>query len=144
MKQWLPCQAAYTGSQPGRQARYGILSQDTVEKIPPEILHLFNLDLENVIIKPTGIIPKGPRRRLFLHQAQSIESAMNNVHTVVQTATGSGKSFCFLVPVLAKAMHSLLQQQQEEHSNPGSAAILLFPTKALAQDQFSKINALLQ
>ena len=54
MKQWLPCQAAYTGSQPGRQARYGILSQDTVEKIPPEILHLFNLDLENVIIKPTG------------------------------------------------------------------------------------------
>ncbi|KAL7541610.1 hypothetical protein ACHAXR_013351 [Thalassiosira sp. AJA248-18] len=142
-KQWLPCQAAYAGSHPGRVARYETLSKETLAKIPSEILQLFDLDLDGSRLKDDSM-PRG-QKRLFLHQANAIESAMNNVHTVVQTATGSGKSFCFLLPVLAKAMRSLQQQQtQGETSNAGSAAILLFPTKALAQDQYSKINALLQ
>lgn len=139
-KQWLPCQAAYAGSHSGRHVRYGALSKETAAKIPPECLQLFDLDLYGSDSATPNVLRR-PRRRLFLHQALAIESAMNNYHTVVQTATGSGKSFCFLLPVLAKAMLSL---RQRERPSLGTAAILLFPTKALAQDQFSKIVALLR
>ena len=139
-KQWLPCQAAYAGSHPSRKVRYGTLSEETMAKIPNEIMQLFDLDSDSQNSTASESTTK-PKRQLFLHQAKAIESAMNNIHTVVQTATGSGKSMCFLLPVLAKAMMSI---QQGETSNSGEAAILLFPTKALAQDQYSKIKVLLQ
>ena len=141
-KQWLPCQAAYAGSDPSRKVQYGTLSKETMAKIPSEILQLFDLLDSNDNEKSCSDKPK---RQLYLHQAKAIESAMNNMHTVVQTATGSGKSMCFLLPVLAKAMRSIQQQGDiPSCSGEGEAAILLFPTKALAQDQYSKINLLLQ
>ena len=117
-KQWLPCQAAFAGSRPGRDARYGTLSREALTEIPPEVLRLFDLDVVGSGGPPAE---RSTRRRLFLHQARAIESAMHNVHTVVQTATGSGKSLCFLLPVLAKVARSLPTR--------GSAAILIFPTK---------------
>ena len=80
-KQWLPSQASYAGSQPGREVRYGTLSKETVAKIPPEILQLFDLDSNSATLGRQ-------KRRLFLHQSLAIESAMDGVHTVVQTATG--------------------------------------------------------
>jgi DEAD/DEAH box helicase domain-containing protein len=136
-KQWLPCQAAYAGTQSGRDARYEYLSKETASKIPPTILQLFNLNCSDSSSSTDTESSGKSKRRLYLHQARAIESAMNNVHTVVQTATGSGKSLCFLLPVLAKAIQSI-------ESGERSSAILLFPTKALAQDQFTKINALLK
>lgn len=135
-KQWLPCQAAYAGSHPGRDARFETLSKETASIIHPKIFQLFNLNCDGTS-RTTDTDTGLPKRRLFLHQARAIESAMNNIHTVVQTATGSGKSFCFLLPVLAKAMQSV-------EGGERSSAILLFPTKALAQDQYSKIDALLK
>ncbi|KAL9183498.1 hypothetical protein ACHAXT_004354 [Thalassiosira profunda] len=141
-KQWLPCQAAYAGSHPGREARYGGLSEETRAKIPSELLKLFDLDVGSNS-NGTASLPR-KQKRLFLHQAKAIESAMNGTHTVVQTATGSGKSLCFLLPALAKALVSLQERRQRGDNSPGSAAILLFPTKALAQDQYTKISALLQ
>ena len=134
-KQWLPCQAAYAGSHPSRDVRYGTLSKETLTKIPRDVLQLFEIDSVGSRVSSNATQNSMPnrRRQLFLHQTLAIESAMDNIHTVVQTATGSGKSICFLLPVIAKTMSSL-----------GSAAILLFPTKALAQDQFSKIKVLLQ
>jgi DEAD/DEAH box helicase domain-containing protein len=135
-KQWLPCQAAYAGSHQGREVRYGKLSNETLAKIPLDILKALDLDRgNNSTNKSNGT--KLPHRRLFLHQALAIESTIMNIHTVVQTATGSGKSLCFLVPVLAKAMLSL------QEGKAVSAALLLFPTKALAQDQLTKIVAIL-
>jgi DEAD/DEAH box helicase domain-containing protein len=136
-KQWLPCQAAYAGSHQGREVRYGKLSNETLAKIPGDILKAFNLDVGDNSTNKSNVL-KLPPRRLFLHQALAIESTMNNIHTVVQTATGSGKSICFLIPVLAKAMSSL------HEGKAVSAALLLFPTKALAQDQLTKIVAILQ
>ena len=132
-KQWLPCQAAYAGSDPSREVRYGVLSKETMAKIPSEILQLFDLLDSDDIEKSSSAKPK---RQLYSHQAKAIESAMNNMHTVVQTATGSGKSMCFLLPVLAKAMRSIQPQDGDTPScsGGGEAAILLFPTKALAQE----------
>jgi DEAD/DEAH box helicase domain-containing protein len=56
---------------------------------------------------------------------------MDGKHVTVVTSTASGKSLCYNAPVL----HTLL-------SNPRKKALYLFPTKALAQDQFRKLRAL--
>jgi DEAD/DEAH box helicase domain-containing protein len=146
---WLPRQAAFAGSQPGRESRYGILSNETLKKIPVEALQLLNLDMNQQLLangnnKRNSIdsyLSKN-NRKLFLHQARAIEAAMNGVHTVVCTSTGSGKSMCFLLPVIAKALSSL--QQTTDDRDKASASILIFPTKALAQDQLTKINAMLK
>ena len=118
-RQWLPCQAAYSATHPAREARYGKLTPETIEQIPKEVLDIFDLDVNDCDhVSVLG----GRRRRLFSHQARAIESAMAGTHTVVTTSTGSGKSLCYLLPVLAKALKSL------KDSSP-TAAILMFPTK---------------
>ena len=49
------------------------------------------------------------------------------------TPTASGKSYCYHLPVLQKILE-----------DPSSRAIYLFPTKALAQDQKSDLNELIE
>ena len=118
-RQWLPCQAAYSATHPAREARYGNLTRETIENIPKEVLDIFDLDVDE---GDRASFLGSRRRRLFSHQARAIESAMSGTHTVVTTATGSGKSLCFLLPVLAKALKAL------KESSP-TAAVLMFPTK---------------
>lgn len=118
-RQWLPCQAAYSATHPAREARYRKLTPETIEHIPKEVLDIFDLDVSDC---GHASILGSRRRRLFSHQARAIESAMAGAHTVVTTSTGSGKSLCYLLPVLAKTLKSL------KESSP-TAAILMFPTK---------------
>jgi hypothetical protein len=61
---------------------------------------------------------------LYSHQARAIETLRSGLHTVVATSTASGKSLCYTVPIL----EALAQDRS-------STALLIFPTKALAQDQ---------
>jgi DEAD/DEAH box helicase domain-containing protein len=62
---------------------------------------------------------------LWWHQAQVIDLARRGESVVVATGTASGKSLCYQVPV-AEAVADRIR--------PG-AALVLGPTKALAQDQ---------
>lgn len=132
---WLPSQPAHAGSHPSRPARYGSLSKSTLAKIPDSVSQLFGFDLssneEAAGVSSTSEATK--RKRLFQHQADAIEAALNGIHTCLCTGTGSGKSLCFLLPVLAKAVTS----------TDDATAILVFPTKALAQDQVSKLQTML-
>jgi ATP-dependent helicase YprA (DUF1998 family) len=68
---------------------------------------------------------------LFCHQAEAIAHLTQGRHTVVATSTASGKSLCYAVPVL-----------EALGRDPGACALLLFPTKALAQDQLRALRAL--
>ncbi len=61
--------------------------------------------------------------RLYAHQAEAIECALQGP-TIITTGTASGKSLCFQVPVLQALV-----------DDPTARAVLLYPTKALAQDQ---------
>ncbi len=63
--------------------------------------------------------------RLWAHQAAAIDLVRAGRSVVVATGTGSGKSLCYQAPVA------------EAVSSPSRAgtSLLLFPTKALAQDQ---------
>jgi DEAD/DEAH box helicase domain-containing protein len=69
-------------------------------------------------------------RDLYDHQVKAVQAALQGQHVSLTTGTGSGKSLAFLLPVVS----TLIQGDK--------AALLLFPTKALAQDQLTKLTAL--
>jgi DEAD/DEAH box helicase domain-containing protein len=62
--------------------------------------------------------------RLYTHQAEAIAAVRRHEHVVVVTATASGKTLCYNLPVLETLL-----------ADSTSRALYLFPTKALAQDQ---------
>lgn len=72
----------------------------------------------------------GASRRFYTHQVAALSATAAGHHTVVSTSTSSGKSVCYLAPCLAAAC-------------AGGTSLLLFPTKALAQDQLRALRALL-
>lgn len=66
--------------------------------------------------------------KLYCHQAEMFEKAMERSNIVITTSTASGKTLSFLLPVI-----------QEILSNPLARAIFIYPTKALASDQYRAI-----
>ncbi|MFX1365500.1 MAG: DEAD/DEAH box helicase, partial [Promethearchaeota archaeon] len=66
-------------------------------------------------------------------QAEAINKIREGQNTVIVTSTASGKSLCYNLPVL----QSILE-------NPKTTALYVFPTKALARDQFNVISEMLE
>ena len=69
----------------------------------------------------------------YTHQEEAISAVAQGSHVVVATATASGKSLCYTVPVVARLL-----------AHPNARALYLFPTKALAHDQLAETNSLLK
>jgi DEAD/DEAH box helicase domain-containing protein len=67
--------------------------------------------------------------RLYAHQREVWDAAARGEHVVVTTGTASGKTLAFNLPVL-----------DELARQPKSRALYLYPTKALAQDQFKTLS----
>jgi ATP-dependent helicase YprA (DUF1998 family) len=74
-------------------------------------------------------------RRLYEHQVEALERAQRGRSLIVATGTGSGKTECFLLPVLDDAAR-----------NPGDGvrAIIVYPMNALANDQLDRLRNLLE
>ncbi|MED4967072.1 DEAD/DEAH box helicase [Heyndrickxia coagulans] len=70
---------------------------------------------------------------LYTHQAEAYQLAMAGKDFTAVTPTASGKTLCYNLPVL----ETILQ-------NPDARALYMFPTKALAQDQKSEINEMIE
>ncbi len=70
--------------------------------------------------------------RLFTHQAASIQAARRGENVIVSTATASGKSLAYTLPVLQRLLE-----------RPDARALYLFPTKALAHDQEAETAGLI-
>jgi DEAD/DEAH box helicase domain-containing protein len=68
---------------------------------------------------------------LYSHQFESWTHARLGENIILSTGTASGKTLAYNLPVFA----TLLE-------NPEARALYLFPTKALAQDQFSNLQSL--
>ncbi len=69
--------------------------------------------------------------RLYSHQAQALSVVRGGRDVVVSTPTASGKSLIYALPVLEHLM-----------ARPGARALMLFPLKALEQDQMTALNSL--
>ncbi len=66
---------------------------------------------------------------LYRHQVNAIRLIREHRHVMLAAGTAAGKSLCFQVPIL----ESLL-------ADPLSSALLIYPTKALAQDQAGSLS----
>ena len=69
--------------------------------------------------------------RPYTHQAEAVEAVHAGEDIVVVTPTASGKSLCYAIPIL-----------QAIAEDPAARALLLFPTKALGQDQVAEFGEL--
>lgn len=96
----------YNRTIPKREACYAAFPQKLKEEL---VQYLKNQGIE----------------RLYTHQAEMFEQAQEGKHIVITTSTASGKTLAFLLPVL-----------QEILQNPLTRAVFIYPTKALASDQY--------
>ena len=78
-------------------------------------------------------------RPLYLHQEQAIRKTAAGRNVVVASGTGSGKTECFLLPVLS----ALIAEHAAGTLGPGVRALLLYPMNALANDQVRRLRQLL-
>jgi DEAD/DEAH box helicase domain-containing protein len=67
--------------------------------------------------------------RLYSHQAEGIDAALGGEHVCIVASTAGGKTLCYTIPIA-----------QRIYERPTSRAFLVFPTKALAQDQLRKLG----
>jgi DEAD/DEAH box helicase domain-containing protein len=83
-------------------------------------------------IEADRLLDVRPPFRSFVHQILAFERLTSKgghqpQHTIVTTGTGSGKTECFLYP--------LLDHCAREAGKPGIKAVVLYPMNALASDQ---------
>ncbi|MED4226818.1 DEAD/DEAH box helicase [Neobacillus cucumis] len=106
-----------------------IVTWHTIESKPAQTVPLPD-DLHPVMqhsLQTRGI------ERLYTHQKSAYESIMNSKSIVAVTPTASGKTLCYNLPVLQTIL-----------GNSNARALYIFPTKALAQDQKSEINEIIE
>jgi len=97
--------------------------------IPPKEAVYTDFNFKNPLLKKF-LQEKGIR--LYSHQAEGIKKILTGNNVVITTPTASGKSFIYIFSVLEKL-----------YKNPYAKALVLFPLKALAQDQYVKIKELI-
>lgn len=78
-------------------------------------------------------------RNLYLHQEKAIRAIVGGNNAVVSTGTGSGKTNCFLIPVL----NELLREKEQGTLGRGVRALFIYPMNALANDQMKNIREIL-
>ena len=112
------------------------------EELKRNIIHWHTLDGKRAEYAPFPAelhpsLQKALRLRgieqLYTHQREAFDKATSGTSFTAITPTASGKSLCYHLPVL-----------QEIINDKSSRAIYLFPTKALAQDQKTDLNELIE
>ena len=79
-------------------------------------------------------------RPLYLHQEKALLKANAGKSLIVTTGTGSGKTECFLIPVV----NHLLREIENGTLDDAVHAIVIYPMNALANDQLKRMRALLK
>ena len=92
----------------------GLLHPHLAQRIPARITHLYS------------------------HQERAIRAIAEGRTTLISTGTGSGKTECFLYPVVSRAL-----ALRDESTAPGISAVIVYPMNALAEDQLMRIRRLL-
>ena len=88
---------------------------------------------ENLLPELAEYLREKGIERLYCHQVEMFEKVTAGKHVVITTSTASGKTLSFLLPVV-----------QEILKKPLTRAIFIYPTKALAADQYRAIRPFLE
>lgn len=78
----------------------------------------------------------------FAHQISALEAATRGENLFVSTGTGSGKTECFMWPLLAK-MADEARNSKESWAKRGVRTIVMYPMNALVSDQVSRLRRMI-
>src|SRR6185436_14899440 len=92
---------------------------------------------------PQGDLPLLIHDPPYEHQSLSAKLALvDGKSLVVMTGTGSGKTECFLLPILGKLAREAHDSGQEFGTTPAVRAMVLYPMNALVNDQLGRLRLL--
>ena len=110
----------------------------TMEELPPAARELFsrlsteNGELQRLIYDPP-----------YQHQADSVRhNLIEGKNLVVMTGTGSGKTECFLLPILGKFAAEAKTRPTVFEEQTAMRALILYPMNALVNDQLGRLRTL--
>jgi len=92
----------------------GLLHPHMAQRIPENITHFYG------------------------HQEEAIRAIGEGRTTLISTGTGSGKTECFLYPIISQCL-----ELRDENAPPGISAVIVYPMNALAEDQLQRLRSLL-
>lgn len=96
-----------------------------------------NLDSEFADFANYGLFKNN--QKLYKHQFSSIrESIVNRNHIIATTGTGSGKTECFLLPLIYDLFKEV--KIKGNAKKPAVRALILYPLNALAEDQMIRLR----
>lgn len=78
----------------------------------------------------------------FIHQIKALEAASHGKDLFVATGTGSGKTECFMWPLMAKLADEA-RNSKDTWGRRGVRAIIMYPMNALVSDQVSRLRRLI-
>lgn len=99
----------------------------------PQLRALLHKDVTKIFTVKPGDRLAPP---IYPHKHQSdaiINIIANKKNTVVATGTGSGKSFCFAIPIVSKCL------EMKDKGITGIKAIIIYPMNALANSQYEDL-----
>ena len=77
-------------------------------------------------------------RHVYGHQEEAIRAIHAGRTTLVSTGTGSGKTECFLYPIVSRCL-----ELKDDGAPPGICAVIVYPMNALAEDQLGRLRGIL-
>ncbi len=75
---------------------------------------------------------------LYSHQERAVRAIAEGRTTLVATGTGSGKTECFLYPIVSQCL-----RLRDDQAPAGISAVIVYPMNALAEDQLMRLRRLL-
>lgn len=78
----------------------------------------------------------------FAHQISALEAANRGEELFISTGTGSGKTECFMWPLLAK-LATEARDPKESWAKRGVRTIIMYPMNALVSDQISRLRRMI-
>jgi len=78
----------------------------------------------------------------FAHQVEALEQAMVGNDLFVSTGTGSGKTECFMWPLISKLCAEAMGSRRSWNRR-GVRAIVMYPMNALVADQISRLRRII-
>lgn len=105
-----------------------------------QTMEQLSLDISFANFSSRGLFPDlgGVKQQIYKHQFQSIKAALvDRKHIIATTGTGSGKTECFLFPLL----YDVFQEKSKKPSaTPAVRGLILYPLNALAEDQMRRLR----
>jgi len=89
------------------------------------------------LLTDKGIVYKTP----YTHQVKALEEFYKGKDLFVTTGTGSGKTECFIWPILTSILEEV-DTSTETWEKEGIRALILYPMNALVSDQLGRIRSI--